>query len=349
MSAFLLLAIATTTGCKKDVFKDYSTLVKSSASVNILGVPSSIVVREDTIPDEDGKSTIIAIQVSLSEGQISEVHLPIVQIAGDATPDEDYEITDENNNPISELVWEPYTTAPQTFLIRIIDDYIPEPSETFKLSIGDQTVANANITPVTMDVTITNATDVYLDMEFYWEKDYLLHYWSSVPGKEDTTINTKNAVDMDFYVFDTLGGDMGLYDAATGSHPERLSFSTNELPEGVYFITASVYTNFYRLLGYGALSLSQGSFPVTSYIGRKGILDFKELVQDDDLAFNTDTPDTENDGAFELQDLFKVEVSADKFVVYKLNGSEFATARKKHRSVNWMKKIGTLPAIYRAK
>lgn len=344
--AFFLLII---TGCKKDLFTDKSSLIKSPTSVNILGVPSSVIVREDTIPDDNGLSTVIAIQVSLSEPQITEVHIPIVQISGDATPDEDYVITDVDLNPISELVWEPYTTSPQTFYLRIADDYTPEPTETFKLQVGDESVSNVNITPVSMDVTITNATDVYLDMEFYWEKDYLLHYWSSVPGKEDTTVNTKNAVDVDFFVFDTLGGDMGLYDAATGFYPERLSFSTAELPEGDYFITASVYTNFYRLLGYGAVSLSQGGFPITSYIGRKGILDPVKLVQDDNLAFTTDTQDTENDGAFELQDLFKVRVGANNFVVYKLNGTEFATARKKHRTINSMKKIGTLPAIYRSK
>lgn len=305
--------------CNKDEHKDFSTLVKNGATtVEILGVPAALIVREDTA------GVIATITVSLSEPQIVDVHVPIKQISGDAEQDADYELS------TTDLVFPAYTTGPQEFTVTILDDDHVEADEDFTLQIGDELTSNANITPVTMDVTITNSTDLDLNMSFVWNRFYTLKYWDAEGN--DTAVNTTNAIDLDFYVFDedgsAGGNDQGIYDAATGAHPERLTLTAPD-QLGIYIISANLWANIYRLLGYGALSVPQGPFPVTTTFSRKGVLEPITLVQDADDAFNTNTEDSENDGANEFRDLFKVDVQANMFIIYNIDGSEFATARKK--------------------
>ena len=141
-------------GCKKEENRDFSNLVKSDATVSLTGVPSLVIVREDTA------GVIISVTASLSAPQIVDVHIPISQIAGDATEGDDFATS------TSELVFPAFTTGPQTFEVEILDDDLPEADETFTLQIGDENTANVNITPVTMDVTITNATNLDLNMTF---------------------------------------------------------------------------------------------------------------------------------------------------------------------------------------
>ncbi|MFN8295548.1 MAG: Calx-beta domain-containing protein [Chitinophagales bacterium] len=304
--------------CKKEENKDYSKLIKTDATVSLSGVPAAVIVREDTA------GVIISVTASLSEPQIVEVHIPISQISGDATEDEDFSLSTH------ELVFPANSTEPQTFEVEVLDDDLPETDETFTIQVGDDKTANVNITPVTMDVTITNATSLDLDMSFAWNRFYTLKYWDAEGN--DTSVSTVNAIDLDFYVFDSLGSavgnDQGIYDAATGSHPENLTLTAPD-QEGVYVISANLWANIYRLLGYGALSLPQGPFPVTTTFSRKGVLEPITLEQDEADAFNTNTEDSENDGASEFRDLFKVDVKPDMFIIYNIDGSEFATARRK--------------------
>lgn len=307
------------TGCKPDEHKDFSTLVKNTAStVEITGVPAALVVNESV------NDVVATITVSLSEPQIVDVHVPITQIGGDAEDGADYELS------TTDLVFPAYTTGPQTFTLTILDDDLVEADETLQLQIGNELTSNVNITPAVMDVTITNSTDLDLNMAFAWDRFYTLKYWDAEGN--DTSVNTTAAIDLDFYVFDSLGSavgnDQGIYDAATGAHPERLTLTAPD-QEGVYVISANLWVNFYRLLGYGALSLPQGPFPVTTTFNRKGVLEPIKLVQDEGDAFNTNTEDSENDGASEFRDLFKVDVKPDMFIIYKVDGSEFATARRK--------------------
>lgn len=324
--------------CKKDNHTDYSTLVKTNPTVNIQGVPASIIVREDTA------DVIATISVTLSEAQVVDIHIPINQIAGDAELDADYELS------ASELVFPAFTTGPQEFTVTILDDDIPEADETFTLQIGNETVGNATITPVTMDVTITNSTDLDLNMAFSWSKDYLLHYWSFFDGVvKDTTLNTTSSFpqlggypvyDIDVYVFDqdgsAGGNDLGIYDAATGNHPERLTLTAPD-QVGTYVMSAALYVNFFKAIGYGSVLMTQGPIPITTSFSRKGVLSPTTLVQSDVESFTTDTEDQLNDGASEFRDLFKVDVQPNMFIIYNIDGSEFVTARKKSPKILYNK------------
>lgn len=340
INLLIILFFSFITSCKKDEYKDYSTLVKSNnTELMLLGVPSSLIVREDTA------DLIATITLSLSEPQIVDVHVPITQISGNATQLDDYELSS------TEIVFPAYSKGPQTFTVKILDDNIVEGDETFTLQLGNELTSNTIFTPKTMDVTITNATDLELNMSFAWAKDYLLHYWDAEGN--DTTVNTMNAIDIDIYVFDSLGSaggnDQGIYDAATGAHPELLTLTAPD-QEGVYVIAANLWVNFYRLLGYGALSLPQGPFPITTTFNRKGVLNPIKLVQDDALAFNTNTEDTDNDGGNPFQDLFKVVVKPNMFIIYNIDGSIFKNARHSNiKPIYKYNKHTSLPLIYRNK
>lgn len=322
----MVLVFSITTSCKKDDHKDFSTLVKSTTTeLQILGVPSALIVREDTA------DVIATITLSLSEPQIVDVHVPIKQISGDASQGDDYELS------TSEIVFPAYTTGPQTFTVTILDDNIKESDETFTLQIGDDLTSNTIFTPKTMEVTITNATDLDLNMSFDWSKNYLLHYWTITGG--DTTINTANAVDLDIYVFDEFGSaggnDLGIYDAASPGFPERLTLAATVDNVGTYVLSANLYENLFRVIGYGELSLPQGGFPITTTFDRKGILNPIKLVQEENDAFTTDTEDGANDGANEFRDLFKLEIQPGVFIISKIDGTLFANARKKNHIFNF--------------
>lgn len=332
MVSFCIMAIS----CKKDENQNFSTLVKSAAAVQFDGVPSSLIVREDTA------DVVATITVSLSEPQIVEVHVPITQISGDAELGSDYDLS------TTELVFPPYTTGPQTFTVTILDDDIAEGDETFSLQIGEE--SNATITPAVMDVKIVNATNLDLNMTFDWTKNYLLHYASST--NEDTTVNALTLVDYDFFVFDSLGSlgdgsgnDMGYYDAAAQGRGSKEALTlTVPADTGVFVVSAYLYTNIFNLIGYGALLLPQGPLQVTTTFDRKGVLDPVKLVQDKDLAYTTETPDAENDGIDNFNDLFKIVAKEDMFIIYRLDGSVFANARKAHHtSANYHKYKSGVP------
>lgn len=335
--SLLFVSIILMISCKKDDHTNYSTLVKKSPSVSIIGLPTSVVVREDTA------GVVINVTVSLSEPQSVDIVIPISQIAGDAVEDEDFTLSAHS------LTFLAYTNTPQTFQIEVLDDDEPESDETFKIQVGDDKVANASITPQTFDVTITNSTLLEFDMAFTWSRNYLLKYWDA--DGNDTLVNTNNAIDLDFYVFDSLGSlggnDLGYYDAASAATTERLTLTAPD-DTGIFIISVNLWTNVYRLLGYGALSVPQGPFPVTTTFSRKGVLSPITLVQDESLAFNTNTEDSENDGATNFQDLFKLEVKEDYFIVSNLDGSLFTNGRIRQPFYKYHRHE-SLPQIYRFK
>jgi hypothetical protein len=294
--------------------------------VNIVGLPSAIIVREDTA------GVIVNLTVSLSEVQSVDVHIPISQIAGDATLGDDYKLSTE------ELIFPAFDNTPQSVVLTILDDDIAEADETIKIQVGDDKVANATISPKTFDVTITNSTALELELSFAWAKDYLFHYWSTAgnPTPRDTTINTKNAVDFDFYMFDSLGSAGGneiiiqtpANSAQTGASPEFYTFTAPD-DTGVYVIAANLYDNIFRQIGYGPNLAPQGNFPITTSFFRKGVID-AQIVQDDALAYNPDSPDLQTDGdVSSFQDLFKLVVKSDMYIIYKTDGSLFANGRVK--------------------
>lgn len=353
VSTAIVFLLLLPSSCKKDDHTDYSTLVKSNPQVRILGVPSSVIIREDTA------GVILTVSVTLSEPQISEIHLPIKQIAGDAKPGLDYTLS------ANELVFEPYTTGPQVFKLEILDDDIVEGDELLKLQVGDETVANATIEPVTTDITITNATNLDLNLSFNWGRSYLLHYWNFTGSDyKDTTLFTGTSynpdaiefisnypvVDLDFFVFDSLGSsggnELGTDQAKQSGHPERYTFSAPD-DTGVYVVASLMYYNIFRDLGYGTLSLTQGSFPIRTTIQRKGVLNSVTMVQDSLTAYTTDTQDLAVDGEPSLKDLFKVEVKPNMFIVYNLDGTTFATARKKKFVPHSNKVIPLSPKRYK--
>ncbi len=331
------LAVSSITSCKKNEHKDYSTLIKHSPTVNITGVPSAIVVREDTA------GVIINLTVSLSEAQSVDVHIPITQIDGDATLGDDYKLSTE------EIVFPAYNNTPQQLTVTILDDDLPESDETIKLQVGDDKVANAAITPAVMNVTITNSTLPDLDMSFNWAKQYIIHYWNftGLPFK-DTILNTGTPyngsapirfisnypiIDMDFYMFDSLGSaggnELGSTDAQSSGHPEHYTF-TIPSDTGTYVVAANLYYNIFRDLAIDTFLMdeAQGPFPITTTFYRHGVLPEIELVQSDVDAFYPNSPDLAVDGAdASFKDLFKVIVKPNMYMIYKLNGSLFSDAR----------------------
>lgn len=193
-----------------------SQLVPSSPTVSItLDFPNPSIVLED--------DTEYTFTVSLSETQIVDTRLHLSQVGGTANAD-DYSMTSLVVIPAG------YTSA--TGSITIIADELAEDVETLTIQVGDQSTANASLTPATVSFTISNATSADLVVGLSWEASEIA---TDNSGEE---ISATDLADMRLLVTDSpyttiLGG-------VDGGSFESYEFSGANA-DGEYLIVADFY------------------------------------------------------------------------------------------------------------
>ncbi len=150
-----LLAIVSlfVTSCDNEDYTGYSTLKVSSPTISITaGVTSPVTLVEN--------DTKYEFTVTLSEPQIVDIHLAVKQIDGTASAS-DYELT-------STIVIPAGATSAKGS-IKILSDDAIEDTESLTIQIGDQTTANGNLTPITVEFSIQNLTGDDLVIGLSWE------------------------------------------------------------------------------------------------------------------------------------------------------------------------------------
>ena len=206
-------------GCDKEDFTGYSTLVPTNPTISVSGIsPSGYNFVE--------KDSTFTFAVTLSEAQISNVALYITQIDGDATQGADFKI----NNPSSKVSIPAYATSGE-ISISILSDDIAEETETFILQIGDDRTTNATFTPITVTFTIGNATSDVLVAGMSWDTNVL-----TAVGLD---LSPTDAVDMRMLIIDK--SDMSIVDVSDGGSFEEYS-GFNTLADGEYMIAADIYS-----------------------------------------------------------------------------------------------------------
>ena len=138
--------------CDSEDFTGYSTVKVKSPSITITpGFTSPV-----TLVENDQKYEFT---VSLNEAQVVDIHLAVKQIEGTASAD-DYELTGTVVVPAGSLSGKGS--------VKILSDDLIEEQETLKIQIGDQTTANAALTPATIDFVINNLTVDDLSLSLSW-------------------------------------------------------------------------------------------------------------------------------------------------------------------------------------
>jgi hypothetical protein len=200
-------------------------------------------------------------------------------------------------------------------------DYDFDPTETLVGEIGVYSIADryllnpSVVNPVDVSFTITNAVSPDLEVSFSWSADVVI---------DGDTYDAADYIDFDFIVCPEEGFDIsdpwateiGIYDAATGSHPEHMTLSG--LADGAYLLVADLYYN--DFVGYSDGSVN---IPIIASFTRQGtsVID-TEVSQDpgDMMADNTPGFDNDPSGAYNAV-VAKVTVAGDKYTITKYDNT----------------------------
>jgi len=148
-----LIALFVLASCESDDNTGYSTIKPTDPTITISNIPASINFIE--------KDSLFVFNLTMSVAQVVDVAVYAKQIDGDAVVGEDFSIV----NDAGKINFPAGSTTAQ-LKIKILSDNLKESTETFTIQIGDETTANATITPVNVPFTIQNATgnELTLDM-----------------------------------------------------------------------------------------------------------------------------------------------------------------------------------------
>jgi hypothetical protein len=182
----------------------------------VSGIPTSI-----NFIEQDSTFTFT---LTMEPAQIVDVVVYIKQAAGTATLDEDFQILNDGKK-----VTFPAGATTAEAKIKVLADDVIEETETFTIQIGDNTTANATITPVSIDFAILNYTAGDLAVEMSWD--------AVAFNQHGEQISPTNIADMILQVFDADGD---LVDEADGASFESLVLAS-DLADGTYYIRAAFY------------------------------------------------------------------------------------------------------------
>ena len=216
--AFILSIFTLMIACNDD--EDYT-----GASTLDIGDTStlSITMDETTISTIESEAEEYPFTLTLSEAKPFDIHVSIEQTSGDATSGEDFSIP-------SSLTIPAYSTSVSGSLAVISDDLI-ESTETASFTIG-AVASNVSVTPVTVDLTIVNATAGDLVADLSWANS--------------TTITDSYGNEIDPYTFADLRLLLTnvpytqVFDGADGATAETYTLAA-DAPDGEYYLVTDFY------------------------------------------------------------------------------------------------------------
>lgn len=226
----------------------------------------------------------------------------------------------EEDYTVAPAVLQPYTKSIQ-MVIATLEDYDFDPSETLVGEIGVYGIAEkymlnpSTVNPVNVSLTITNFVSAGLEVAFYWNADVTF-------GGE--TYDAADYIDFDFLVSpeatfdiaDPWASEIGIYDAATSSHPEALTLEG--LDDGSYLLWCDLYYN--DFVGYSDGSVK---IPIVAKFTRQGTSVIETEVgmnPAEMMADNTPGYDNDPSGVYNAV-IAKVTVAGDKYTITKYDGT----------------------------
>tara|TARA_R110001583_G_scaffold34847_5_gene116621 strand:+ start:7652 stop:8920 length:1269 start_codon:yes stop_codon:yes gene_type:complete len=202
--------------CDQEENTGYSTLVPTSPTLSLTTAANATLIEDNSV---------FEFTATLSTAQLVDTKLSISQIGGDATIGDDFTVDGGITIPAGA------TSA--TGAIKILSDELKEDTETVKIQIGDNTTANAALTPVTMEFTILNYTEGDLVIDMGWAA-------SSIATTDDgEEIDATDFADLRLLISSTPdnAGDIG---GADGGSFETFVLNA-DTPDGDYYVVADFY------------------------------------------------------------------------------------------------------------
>jgi hypothetical protein len=215
-SMMALVLLVSSCSSDQEEYTGAGNVVPTSPQITITPEVSNLSLVED--------DSSYSYTVALSTVQLVDVVVKISQVDGDATMGEDFTI--DNSLVISA------GSTSATGTITILSDELAEETETVTIQVGDNTTANASITPETMTFTILNLSEGDLVIDLEWAQAV------SVTDNYGEEADPLDVGDLRLLLTDTNFGTLLSVD--TGDF-EQLIVPENG-PDGTYYIVADYFS-----------------------------------------------------------------------------------------------------------
>lgn len=197
--------------------------------------PTSITVTE-------GDDAVLSFKLDKAISEPIQYRLVMIEDESTATDQLDYVIPgcrsndpdcvaiEENGGPVGYIFEIPaYTTEYSVNITTIFDD-LSESAEKLKLQVVSNRTLLGTVDNLFFDITINNAVSNDLNVRLNWSGTF------QSGGDE---IDNCDALDMDLELYDS---NFDLIDFSYSNCPEGLILSTADLPDGTYYLDASLWT-----------------------------------------------------------------------------------------------------------
>lgn len=199
---------------------------------------------------------IVPFTLTFDEPVGRDFNLYILRLNGSTASDLDSSVSElYPNTAYQQVVAIPAGTT--TFIggIEIELDDLKEDTEQLLLTIGDTRTYDVNFTPVDITINIENVVSEELKLDFHFNRTFSGSNGFSSSLCEIESALSATTYDVDFIVYDSMGNDLGVLDAQTGNCEESLTMNINDYADGIYDITAYLFTN-------ADLDLAEIAFPL---------------------------------------------------------------------------------------
>lgn len=231
---FHFLAIFFCTGLFFSCNDDVENLGKKEKPVLTADGPTSITVAE-------GEDAVLSFKLDKPINKPIQYRLVILDDESTATDQLDYVIPgcrsndpdcvaiEENGGPVGYIFEIPaYTTEYSVNIATIFDD-LSEGTETLKLQVISNRTLLGTVDNLFFDISITNSVSNDLNIRFDWSGTFMSE------GEEIDNCD----LDLDLELYDDFGD---LVDFSYSNCPESLVLNTADLPDGTYYLYASLWT-----------------------------------------------------------------------------------------------------------
>jgi hypothetical protein len=216
-SMMALVLLVSSCSSDQEEYTGAGNVVPTSPQITITPEVSNLSLVED--------DSSYSYTVALSTVQLVDVVVKISQVDGDATMGEDFTI--DNSLVISA------GSTSATGTITILSDELAEETETVTIQVGDNTTANASITPETMTFTILNLSEGDLVIDLDWMQS------SSVTDNFGNEADPLDVADLRLLI--TNIPYTQVLDESDGSEFENYVLTADK-PDGEYYIVADFYS-----------------------------------------------------------------------------------------------------------
>jgi len=285
----LLFLVIFAFSCSEDS-PELSTIT-STAPVQFNGINDNYTISE-------GEELVL--DYSLGDNQIFDLTVEY-DLGGTASEGDDYDVS-AHSSDIAAL------EKAGSLTLASYEDFDTEGDETVTITFTGSR-GDGSIISKTTTVTIKDVINQGLVMIFDWDVPF------TFAGSNYTTCPY---IDLDVYVLDSDGNDLGIYGAATGACPETLIFNA-DMADGTYYLASNMWEN-----GLAGLSLNL-DMPITMTAFKQNVFSVTYTQTD---VWTSEDPDQANDGNASFKEVAVVTKSGTTFTVSAPDGTVLGSGAK---------------------